>query len=109
MTVILSGDTLVITLRGTLSPAETALAKSPAGAAEMQELQRHLFANSGALLQQEIKRITGAAVREARMDMETVTGAVMQVFATGTVVQVFLLAYKVPENSWTGSEFGDLT
>ena len=30
--VVLSGDTLVITLRGALSPAETSLAKSPAGA-----------------------------------------------------------------------------
>jgi uncharacterized protein YbcI len=109
MTVVLSGDTLVITLRGALSPAETALAKSPAGAAELQELHRRLFATSAASLHDEIKRITGVEVRETRVDMETVTGAVMQMFATGTVVQVFLLADKVPENSWSGSEFSDLS
>jgi len=109
MTVVLSGDTLVITLRGTMSPAETALAKSPAAAAQMQELHRQLFAKSAGSLQQEITRITGAEVREARVDMESITGAVMQMFATGTVVQVFLLAQKVPENSWSGSDFATLS
>ena len=36
--VILSENTLVITLHGALSPAETALAQSPGGAARLQEL-----------------------------------------------------------------------
>ena len=31
------------------------------------------------------------------------TGAVMQLFATGTVVQVFVLAGGVPEGTWKGS------
>jgi uncharacterized protein YbcI len=77
----------VITLRGALSPAEKALAKSPAGAAQMQEFHRQLFANSSDSLRQEIKRITGVEVREANAEIETRTGAVMQMFATGTVVQ----------------------
>src|SRR5260370_42406960 len=46
VTAVLSDDTLVITLRGALSPAEKALATSPAGAAQMQELHRPLVANS---------------------------------------------------------------
>src|SRR5437773_8076662 len=37
VTVVLSEGTLVITLHEALSPAERALAKSPAGAAKMQE------------------------------------------------------------------------
>ena len=41
--VVLSEDTLVITLHGALSPAEKALAQSPAGAAEVQEFHRQLF------------------------------------------------------------------
>ena len=60
VTVILSEDTLVITLREALSPAEKAVAKSPAGAAQLQEFHRQLFANSSDSLRQEIKRITGA-------------------------------------------------
>src|SRR5437867_3960424 len=44
VTVVLSEDTLVITLRGALSPAEIALAQSPTAAAQMQEFHRQLFA-----------------------------------------------------------------
>ena len=42
--VVLSGDTLLITLHGALSPAEKALAQKPAGAAQVQEFHRQLFA-----------------------------------------------------------------
>src|ERR1700757_3691586 len=59
VTVVLSEDTLVITLRGALSPAEKPLAKSPAGTAQTQEFHRRLFANSADALRLEIKRITG--------------------------------------------------
>ena len=106
VTVILSEDTLVITLRGALSPAEKAVAKSPAGVAQLQEFHRQLFDNSCQSLRQEINRITGVEVREATAEVETTTGAVMQLFATGTVVQVFLLARSVPGETWSGSEAG---
>ncbi len=105
--VVLSEDTLVITLRGALSPAEKAVVKSPAGAAQMQEFHRQLFASSADELRQEIRRITGVEVREATAEVETATGAVMQLFATGTVVQMFLLAHSVPADSWSGSGQGD--
>ena len=101
--VVLSDDTLVITLRGALSAAEIAVAQSPAGAARMQEFHRQVFANASDSLRQEIKRITGVAVREASAELETMTGAVMEVFATGTLVQVFLLAGNVPADTWSGS------
>ena len=45
VTVVLSENTLVITLHGALSPAEKALAKSPAGAAQVQEFHRQLLHN----------------------------------------------------------------
>ena len=99
----LNDDTLVITLREALSPAEKAVAKSPAGAAQMQEFHRQLFANTSDSPRQEIKRITGVEVREATAEVETITGAFMQRFATGTVVQVFLLAGNVPEDAWNGN------
>jgi uncharacterized protein YbcI len=52
VTVVLSKDTLVITLQGILSPAEKALAKSPAGAVEVQEFHRQLFASASDSLRQ---------------------------------------------------------
>ena len=104
VTVVLSDDTLVITLHEALSPAERALANSPAGAAQMQEFHRQLFANSSDSLRQEIKRITGVEVREAAVEVAGTTGTVAKAFTSGTVVQVFLLAGSVPAAAWGGSE-----
>ena len=94
VTVVLGNETLVVTLYGALSPAEVALVKSPAGAARMQEFHRQLFATSSEPLCGEIKRITGVEVRQATTEIET---------ATGTVVQVFLLADSVTAGTWSGS------
>jgi uncharacterized protein YbcI len=103
VSVVLSEETLVITLHGALSPAETALSKSPAAAAQLQEFHRQLFMNSVELLRQEIKRITGVEVREATAEVEPTTGSVVHAFTTGTVVQVFLLAGGVPLGTWNGT------
>jgi Uncharacterized conserved protein len=103
VSVVLSGDTLVITLHGALSLAEKALAKTREGAAQLQEYHRQLFITSSESLRQAIKRITGVEVREAAAEVETATGSVVQVFTTGTTVQVFLLAHEVPTATWSGS------
>src|SRR5208282_5137605 len=89
VSVVLSGDTLVVTLHGALSPAEQAMAQSPEGAAKVQEFHRQLFHNASDTLREEIKRITGLDVREATAEVEPTTGAVIQVFTSGTMVQVF--------------------
>jgi uncharacterized protein YbcI len=56
VTVVLSEGTLVITLHDALSPAEKELSKTSAGAAQLQEFHRQLFANSSD------KRSTGSPV-----------------------------------------------
>ena len=104
--VVLSGDTLLITLYDALSPAEKALAQSQPGAAQLQEFHRQLFATSANELHQEIKRITGVEVREASAEVGSTTGTMMQLFTTGTMVQVFLLAQGVPADSWSGNGSG---
>jgi uncharacterized protein YbcI len=96
VTVVLGEDTLVITLCGALSPAEKALAQSPAGAARVQEFHRKLFASSSDTLRQAIQRITGLEVREAAAEIEPATGTVVHAFTTGTMVQVFQLAKGIP-------------
>jgi len=95
VTVVLREDTLVITLQGNLSPAEMALAKSPAGAAEVQEFHRQLFASASESLRQEIKRITGVEVCGATAEVET---------TSGTMVQVCLLSRCVPADAWSGTQ-----
>ena len=106
VTVVLSDTTLVITLHGALSEAEKALAKSPDGAAQVQDFHRQLFANASESLRQEIKRITGAEVREATAEVEPSTGTVVGVFTSGTTVQMYQLAHSVPADTWNGSEPG---
>jgi uncharacterized protein YbcI len=106
VTVVFCADTLVITLHGALSPVERALAQSPAGAAQVQEFHRQLFANSSDWLRQEIKRITGVAVREAAVEVETTTGTVVKAFTTGTVVQVYLLSQSIPAAAAGGGGSG---
>src|SRR5688572_26052650 len=92
VTVVLSEDTLVITLHEALTPAERNLALSAAGAAQVQEFHRQLFSHSSESLRLEIKRITGRDVREAVAEVDLATGAVVHAFTTGTMVQVFLLS-----------------
>jgi uncharacterized protein YbcI len=104
VTVVMTGETLVITLHGALSPAEQALAKTPAGAAQVQEYHQKLFATSLADLRQEIKRITGVDVREAAAEVEPATGTVVKAFTNGTVVQVFLLTDPVATDVWNAIE-----
>ena len=100
VTVVLGAGTLVITMHGVLSPAEKALATSQAGAARLQEFHQQLFKLSSDPLRQAIKSITGLAICE---DAANNAAASVQVFSIGTVVQVFLLAGRLPADSWDGT------
>jgi uncharacterized protein YbcI len=101
VSVVLSGDTLVVTLHGALSPAEQAAAQNAQGAAKVQEFHRQLFLDASDSLKEQIKRITGMEVREAVAEVEPTAGAVVHVFTSGTMVQVFLLAGKVLSDSFS--------
>jgi uncharacterized protein YbcI len=94
VSVVLSDDTLVIRLHEALTPAEKALAGSPAGAAKIQDFHRQLFASSADALEREIKRITGRDVCESAAEMQPGTGAVVHAFTTGTIVQIFDLSHR---------------
>jgi uncharacterized protein YbcI len=99
VTVVLSGETLRITLHEALSPAEKALAQSPGGAIQVQNFHRQLVTNCVKALRQEIKRITGVEVREATAEVETTTSTVVQVFTTGKMAQVAVVpeAFEVSQ------------
>jgi uncharacterized protein YbcI len=107
VTVVLGEDTVVVNLHNALTPAEKALAKSPAGAARVQEFHRQLFANSTDEMRQEIKRITGRQVREAAAEIETATGTVVHAFTTGSMVQVFLLTHELLPSTVTDGDAND--
>jgi uncharacterized protein YbcI len=104
VTVVLGQDTLVVTLHEALSPAEKDMARSAAGAAKVQEFHRQLFSSSSQSLRDEIRRITGVAVREAVAEVEPLTGAVVCAFASGTMVQVFQLSPGIHADKWDKNE-----
>ena len=107
VTVVLSEDTLVVALHGALSLAEKDMAKSPAGAAKVQEFHRQLFSISSQSLREEIKRITGVEVREAVTEVEPTTGAVVQAFTRSATVLVFQLAQGILAETWNKSASTD--
>ncbi len=106
-TVVLSENTLVVTLHEALSPAEKELSRTSEGAAKVQEYHRQLFSNSSQSLREDIQRITGVEVREAVTEVEASTGAVVCAFASGTVVQVFQLSEGILATEWDGTAFAD--
>ena len=95
VTAVLSEDTLVVTLHDALTPAEKALARTPEGAAQVQEFHRQLFSSESESMRKEIKKITGREVREATAEIATATGALVHAFTSGTMVQMFLLTPEV--------------
>lgn len=99
VSVVLSGDTLVVTMHDALSPAEKLLAANPVGASQVQEFHRQLFASSSALLRRKLRRITGRDVSETSSGVETSMSAVTHTFVTGTIVQMFLLSDASPADS----------
>ena len=101
---IFSEGTLVVTLHEVLTPAELALARTEAGANQVREFHRTLFQNSAGELRQEIERITGVPVREAAAEVETDSGAVVHIFTSGTMVQVFQLSGGLSAEAWDSSQ-----
>ena len=92
MTVMLNENMLFITLSCALSPAEQALAQTPAGADKVQEFHRVLFAGCTEVLRNDVQRFTGVPVNEATV----------LVFANETVILVLVLADSVPTAIWCG-------
>jgi len=91
VTVVASDETVVVTLREALTPAEKILARTESGASKVEDYHRALFAVSCDELRKEIQRLTGRRVREAAVVVEPATGAIVHAFTSGTLVQIFQL------------------
>jgi uncharacterized protein YbcI len=99
VTVVMSDQTLVVTIHGSLSSAELTAIQQSQGATRVQDFYRKLFTNASYSLRQEIERIAGVEVREATAEVDLSTGTVVKVFTTGKVAEVVLLARSVPGDS----------
>lgn len=102
--VTLGDQTLVVTLRGVLSPAELAMARTAVGAGRIEELQKQLFEAAGDILRHDIERITGTPVVDTSASVDRGNGSVIRTFPSGTLVQIYLLASNVPAQHWSGTD-----
>ena len=103
VTVVANDNTIVFTFQEALTPAEKILAQTESGAAKVEQYHRALFAVSCSELRKEIGRLTGRRVREAAVALEPATGALVQTFASGTIVHIFELE---PSNGATDERVG---
>jgi uncharacterized protein YbcI len=90
--VFMNEDTIVIALHGSLTDAERALTRTPAGNARVRAFHRQLFADVADTLRQQIRSITGMEVRGTTVEIDLTTGTVMHVLTTDTVLAEFLSA-----------------
>ena len=100
-TVLMGEQTLVVTLQDALSLAEKQMARTPEGAARVNEFHRRLFQASGGALHQELQRILGVEISESSVEMEPGAGSFVEVFPSGALVQVFILARSVSPGMWS--------
>ena len=104
VTVVLSNGTMVVTLHETLSPEEKVLCSTDKGEAQIRDFHRKLIRLSLGPLQDEVERITGSVLREVLVEVESETGAVIYVFTTGSMLQVFKLVGGLSSEVWGESE-----
>ena len=84
-------DTVVIALHSCLTPAENALAQSPAGAAQVVESHRRLLAAGPAALSSRVERLAGVGVLGTIVEVEPTTGGLVYLFVTNAVREAFAL------------------
>jgi uncharacterized protein YbcI len=101
VSVLLGGQTRVVTLNGALSRAEKEMSRSVEGAAQVREFHRLLFQNSASGLYEDLQRILDMEVREGTAETESTKGHFVEVFPSGAIVQVFRPLRPVVTQSWS--------
>lgn len=77
-------DMILVRLRGMLTPAEQKLAESSDGRSLIKETRRQLFESSRPLLEEIVRRVTGARIISLHTDMSSRTGERIVVFSLDT-------------------------
>lgn len=97
VTVVASGDSLVVTLHECLSPVERDLhADGGWGRERVESYHRRLFEHSCAPFRSHLRETTGVSLESAISHVDRTTGSVLKTFATSPNVEVFLLGHGLP-------------
>jgi uncharacterized protein YbcI len=90
--VVMAGKMITVTLTGILSPAEQAMARTPAGATKVQDFHRELSLHWSDALCSQIQQIVRLEVQEVRADADPTSGTFVPASTAGKRVQLFLLS-----------------
>lgn len=97
VTVVASGESLVVTLHECFSAAERDLvACGERGRDRVESYHRQLFEHSCEAFRSHLRKATGVAFESAISHVDRTTGSVLKTFTTAHNVEVFLLGNGLP-------------
>ena len=96
VTVVASGDQVVVSLHESFSPLERRLVDEPAGRCRVEDFHHGMFDDTRDALALHVRRCTGVALDAGIAHVDAVTGSVLKTFTTERSVELFLLGQGVP-------------
>ncbi len=97
VTVVASGNSLVVTLHESFSPLERdIMANGDHGRERVESYHRRLFEHSCEAFRSHLRTSTGVALESAISHVDRTTGSVLKTFTTAKSVEVFLLGNGLP-------------
>jgi len=96
VTVVVKGDSMVITIHETFSDVERRLARDDQGRHRVRDFHRYLFDTTLDLLREHVEENTGVQLHGALAHVDMTTGSVVKTLTTDADIELFLLGEGLP-------------
>jgi len=96
VTIVTSGDGVVVSLHESFSPIERRLAAGSGGCCRVEEFHRGIFTSSRDAFVDHVRSSTGVALDAGIVHVDPATGSILKTFTTDPSVELFLLGEGLP-------------
>ncbi|MFM8434177.1 MAG: Na-translocating system protein MpsC family protein [Planctomycetia bacterium] len=96
VTIVASGDRLVVSLHESFSPLERGLAANGRGCCRIEDFHHDIFDSSREALVEHVRSSTGVALDAGIVHVDAATGSILKTFTTDPAVELFLLGEGLP-------------
>ena len=96
VTIVTSGDGVVVSLHESFSPLERRLAAGSGGCCRVRAFHHGIFASSRDAFVDHVRSSTGVALDAAIVHVDPATGSILKTFTTDPSVEMFLLGEGLP-------------
>jgi len=96
VTIVTSGDRVVVSLHESFSPLERRLAAGSGGCCRVKEFHHGIFDSSREALVDHVRSSTGVSLDAGIMHVDPATGSILKTFTTDPSVELFLLGEGLP-------------